>query len=140
MALTVVTCRSVVCATPAYLSASTLLQVQDLAHHNCLTYSYRWFAIFEGTCARICAGGGCNFSGKTSNLLLSATLQDCGISLQPRHSVASLPERANWLRCYRRGSRRVWASMGCMPPEQMSPLLRSFYFLLNLYGAGSARQ
>ena len=51
-------CRSVVCASPAYLRAHPLRRVEDLAQHNCLTHSYYGKTLwdFEG---RRRAGVGC---------------------------------------------------------------------------------
>ena len=42
------TCHSVVCASPAYLARHALpQQVQDLALHNCLTYTYFGKSLWE---------------------------------------------------------------------------------------------
>ena len=129
------TCRSVVCATPAYLERfGTPLQVQDLAHHNCLTYSYFGKSLwtFEGPDGPGSVPVGGNFSGNISNLLLSATLQDCGISLQPRYSVASLLERGELVALLPAWEPQTMGIHGVYATrKQMSPLLRSFLdFLL----------
>lgn len=124
------TCHSVVCASPAYLARHPTPQnVQDLALHNCLTYTYFGKSLWEfqgpGGPQSVPVSG--NLSANISNLLLSATLAGAGISLQPRYSVeqhlargelvALLPE---W-RPKRLGVYGVYGTR-----KQMSPLLRSF--------------
>ncbi|MGY3867833.1 LysR family transcriptional regulator [Aeromonas bivalvium] len=124
------TCHSVVCASPAYLARHpTPQRVQDLALHNCLTYTYFGKSLWEfqgpGGPQSVPVSG--NLSANISNLLLSATLAGAGISLQPRYSVvqhlargelvALLPE---W-QPKRLGVYGVYGTR-----KQMSPLLRSF--------------
>lgn len=124
------TCHSVVCASPAYLARHPTPQsVQDLALHNCLTYTYFGKSLWEfqgpGGPQSVPVSG--NLSANISNLLLSATLAGAGISLQPRYSVeqhltrgelvALLPE---W-QPKRLGVYGVYGTR-----KQMSPLLRSF--------------
>ena len=85
-------CRSVVCATPAYLAKhGTPLQPEDLAQHNCLSYAYFGRSIWEFTRAgephAVAVSG--NLSANESMVLLEAVLADTGISLQPRYSVSA---------------------------------------------------
>lgn len=86
------TCRSVVCATPAYLARHGLPRSpEDLARHNCLTYSFfgrsLWAFFRDGEPCAVPVDG--SLSANESMVLLEATLADQGISLQPRYSVAA---------------------------------------------------
>ncbi|BCU56632.1 LysR family transcriptional regulator [Enterobacter kobei] len=90
------TCASVVCATPAWLKKhGTPHHPDDLARHNCLTYSWfgksLWHFDHQGTKSAVAVSG--NLSANESVVLLAATLQDAGISLQPYYSVAPLLEK-----------------------------------------------
>jgi DNA-binding transcriptional LysR family regulator len=124
------TCHSVVCASPAYLARhGTPQQVQDLALHNCLTYTYFGKSLweFQGPQGPESVPVSGNLSANISNLLLKATLDGAGISLQPRYSVqaelasgALVPLLTQW-QPKRLG---VYAVYGTR--KQMSPLLRSF--------------
>ena len=77
-------CASVVCAAPSYLAAQgTPARVEDLAVHNCLTYSYFGKSLWQFSRA------GENYAVPVSGNL-SATLQGAGIALQPRYSAAPL--------------------------------------------------
>jgi len=85
-------CRSVVCATPAYLAKhGTPLRPEDLAQHNCLSYAYFGRSIWEFTRAgephAVAVSG--NLSANESMVLLEAVQADIGISLQPRYSVSA---------------------------------------------------
>ena len=85
-------CRSVVCATPAYLAKhGTPLRPEELAQHNCLSYAYFGRSIWEFTRAgephAVAVSG--NLSANESMVLLEAVLADIGISLQPRYSVGA---------------------------------------------------
>ncbi|SED39618.1 LysR family transcriptional regulator [Pseudomonas anguilliseptica] len=85
-------CRSVVCATPAYLARhGTPLRPEALAQHNCLSYAYFGRSIWEfsraGEPHAVAVSG--NLSANESMVLLEATLADMGISLQPRYSVSA---------------------------------------------------
>ncbi|MNF35681.1 HTH-type transcriptional regulator DmlR [compost metagenome] len=124
------TCHSVVCASPAYLARhAPLQQVQDLALHNCLTYTYFGKSLweFQGPEGPESVPVSGNLSANISNLLLAATLDGAGISLQPSYSVqaqlasgALVPLLTQW-QPKRLG---VYAVYGTR--KQMSPLLRSF--------------
>ncbi len=85
-------CRSVICASPQYLKEKgTPSNAQDLAHHNCLSFSYfgkpRTFNGPNGLESVPIKG---NISANTSEVLLSATLKGNGISILPFPSVESL--------------------------------------------------
>jgi len=85
-------CRSVVCATPAYLARhGTPQRPEELAQHNCLSYAYFGRSIWEfsraGEPHAVAVSG--NLSANESMVLLEAVLADIGISLQPRYSVSA---------------------------------------------------
>jgi DNA-binding transcriptional LysR family regulator len=85
-------CRSVVCATPAYLARhGTPHRPEELAQHNCLSYAYFGRSIWEFSRAdephAVAVSG--NLSANESMVLLEAVLADIGISLQPRYSVGA---------------------------------------------------
>ncbi|WP_167147206.1 LysR family transcriptional regulator [Pseudomonas sp. OTU750018] len=85
-------CRSVVCATPAYLARhGTPQRPEDLTQHNCLSYAYFGRSIWEfsraGEPHAVAVSG--NLSANESMVLLEAVLADIGISLQPRYSVGA---------------------------------------------------
>lgn len=123
-------CRSVVCATPAYLAAhGTPKQLQDLARHNCLTYAYfgksLWqFSGPDGPQAVPVSG---NLSANQSHLLLKATLLGTGISLQPRYAATEYLARGELIALFpecepqQLGVHAVYTTR-----RQMTPLLRSF--------------
>ncbi|WP_421253214.1 LysR family transcriptional regulator [Aeromonas jandaei] len=129
------TCHSVVCASPAYLTNHPAPQkVQDLALHNCLTYTYFGKSLWEfnGPDGPESVPVSGNLSANISNLLLEATLGGAGISLQPRYSAQPYLERGELVPLLtqwqpkRLGVYGVYATR-----KQMSPLLRSFLdFLL----------
>lgn len=85
-------CASVVCAAPAYLAVhGTPQRVQDLAAHNCLTYSYfgrsLWaFTDAAGEPVSVPVGG--NLSANESQVLLAAATEGVGIALQPLYAAA----------------------------------------------------
>ncbi|HDX8361040.1 TPA: LysR family transcriptional regulator [Aeromonas veronii] len=129
------TCHSVVCASPAYLARHPMPhKVQDLALHNCLTYTYFGKSLWEfnGPDGPESVPVSGNLSANISNLLLEATLEGAGISLQPRYSAQHYLERGELVPLLtdwqpkRLGVYGVYATR-----KQMSPLLRSFLdFLL----------
>ncbi|PTS85961.1 LysR family transcriptional regulator [Pseudomonas sp. HMWF032] len=85
-------CRSVVCATPAYLARhGTPQRPEELTQHNCLSYAYFGRSIWEfsraGEPHAVAVSG--NLSANESMVLLEAALADIGISLQPRYSVGA---------------------------------------------------
>jgi len=86
-------CASVVCASPAYLAAQgTPRHPQDLALHNCLTYSYfgksLWHFDHQGVKSAVAVSG--NLSANESVVLMAGTVQGAGISMQPYYSAAPL--------------------------------------------------
>jgi DNA-binding transcriptional LysR family regulator len=86
-------CDSVVCAAPAYLAANgTPRRAEDLAGHNCLTYSYfgksLWQFTRDGAALSVPVDG--NLSANEDLILLSAAMEGAGIALQPLYSAAPL--------------------------------------------------
>ncbi len=86
-------CPSVVCASPAYLAAhGTPRRAEDLALHNCLTYSYfgksLWQFEHKGRSLAVPVSG--NLSANDSVVLLEAAAGGAGIAHQPVYSAAPL--------------------------------------------------
>jgi DNA-binding transcriptional LysR family regulator len=87
-------CDSVVCAAPSYLKErGTPQRPQDLAGHNCLTYTYfgksLWqFTADDGAAVSVPVSG--NLSANEDLILLKAAEQGSGIALQPLYSAAPL--------------------------------------------------
>ncbi|MEG0858847.1 MAG: LysR family transcriptional regulator [Pseudomonas sp.] len=84
-------CRSVICASPAYLREHpTPLQVEDLARHNCLTHSYfgrsLWHFEVEGETVSVPVQG--NISANEAMTLQRAALAGAGIAMLPTYQVA----------------------------------------------------
>ncbi len=89
------TCESVVVAAPSYLAAhGTPRRLEDLATHNCLTYSYFGKSLWKfteaksGAPADVPVGG--NLSANESMALLAAVKEGAGIALQPVFAAAPL--------------------------------------------------
>ncbi|MFC5474588.1 LysR family transcriptional regulator [Paraherbaspirillum soli] len=86
-------CRSVVCAAPSYLQQhGTPRTAEELALHNCLTYSYFGKSLweFEKNGAPVAVPVGGNMSANESSVLLEAAASGAGITLQPLYSAAPL--------------------------------------------------
>jgi DNA-binding transcriptional LysR family regulator len=86
-------CDSVVCAAPSYLAAHGAPQrVEELAGHNCLSYSYFGKSVWRfsraGAEVEVPVSG--NLSANESMALLSATVEGIGISMQPRFAATPL--------------------------------------------------
>ena len=86
-------CASVICAAPAYLAAHGMpRKAQDLAMHNCLTYSYFGKSLWQleraGETLSVPVQG--NLSANESTVLLAAVVAGAGIAMQPLYSAAPL--------------------------------------------------
>ncbi|MEH6413479.1 LysR family transcriptional regulator [Pseudomonas sp. CGJS7] len=84
-------CRSLLCATPAYLRTHGLPQrPEDLAAHNCLTHHYvgrsLWRLHGEGRIATVAVSG--NLSANEATALMQAVRADAGIAMLPTYLVA----------------------------------------------------
>lgn len=87
--------NSVICASKSYLSEKGAPeQIDQLSHHNCLTYSYfgksTWY--FEGNEKEDSVEVAGNLCANDPTVLLKATLMGLGISIQPIYSVAQYIE------------------------------------------------
>lgn len=84
-------CRSVLCASPQYLAThGTPGQVEELAQHNCLHYSFfagqAWhFLTPEGENVSVAVSG--NLSASISSLLMEAAVKHCGIAMLPEQEA-----------------------------------------------------
>ncbi|NWD90019.1 LysR family transcriptional regulator, partial [Pseudomonas sp. K5002] len=83
-------CRSVICASPAYLLEHPQpRQVQDLARHNCLTHSYfgksLWHFMENGEPVSVPVQG--NISANEASTLLRVTLAGAGVSRLPSYQA-----------------------------------------------------
>jgi DNA-binding transcriptional LysR family regulator len=132
-------CRSLLCATPAYLAARGAPQrPEDLPEHSCLTHHFvgkgLWHLHHEGRDIAVTVGG--SISANDSGALLQAILSDAGIGLLPTYQVASL---------IRTGELVVVLPQYAVPPmgiyavyasrRQMPPQVRSFLdFLATRFG------
>ncbi|MGA9606192.1 MAG: LysR family transcriptional regulator [Rouxiella badensis] len=86
-------CDSVVCASPAYLAThGTPRKPDDLALHNCLTYTYfgksLWSFERDGKKSSVPVSG--NLSANESLVLLTGAVEGVGIVMQPVYSAAAL--------------------------------------------------
>lgn len=84
-------CRSVVCASPAYLSEHGVPQrVEDLSRHNCLTHAYfghsLWHFKVAGQPVAVPVAG--NISANEAMTLQKAALAGAGIAMLPSYQTA----------------------------------------------------
>ena len=85
-------CASVICAAPAYLAAhGSPGRVQDLATHNCLTYSDFGKSLWEFDLAgeRVAVPVSGSLSANESQVLLAAALEGAGIAMQPVYAASA---------------------------------------------------
>jgi DNA-binding transcriptional LysR family regulator len=83
-------CRSVICASPAYLRQHPVPQrVEELSQHNCLTHSYfgksLWHFEQDGEQVSVPVQG--NISANEASTLLRATMAGAGISMLPSYQA-----------------------------------------------------
>jgi DNA-binding transcriptional LysR family regulator len=81
-------CRSVICASPAYLlEHPTPLRVEDLSQHNCLTHSYfgksLWHFEEDGEQVSVPVQG--NISANEASTLLRAAMAGAGVAMLPSY-------------------------------------------------------
>ena len=90
-------CRSVLCASPAYLAQhGTPASPEELAQHNCLHYSFfagqSWhFLTPEGESLSVAVSG--NLSASISYLLMNAAIEHCGIAMLPEREARAALEQ-----------------------------------------------
>ncbi len=83
-------CRSVICASPAYLHEHPApKRVEDLSEHNCLTHSYfgksLWHFEQDGEPQSVTVQG--NISANETSTLLRATLAGAGVAMLPSYQA-----------------------------------------------------
>ena len=83
-------CRSVICASPAYLlEHPTPLRVEDLSQHNCLTHSYfgksLWHFEEDGEQDSVPVQG--NISANEASTLLRAAMAGAGVAMLPSYQA-----------------------------------------------------
>jgi len=137
------TCDSVVCAAPAYLAThGTPQRAEDLAMHNCLTYSYFgksiWHFEVDGDNLTVPVNG--NLSANESVVLLSAAAAGAGITLQPVFSAAPLIADGTLvalLPAYRPMTMGIWGIYTSR--KQMPATLRTMLdFLIDYFNSDQA--
>ena len=94
-------CRSVVCATPAYLSAHPApKKVEDLARHNCLTHSYFgksvWHFEEDGEHVSVPVHG--TITANEAGTLLRMALAGAGVSILPSYLAGEHIRRGELVR------------------------------------------
>ena len=94
-------CRSVVCASPAYLSEHGVPQrVEDLSRHNCLTHAYfghsLWHFKVAGQPVAVPVAG--NISANEAMTLQKAALAGAGIAMLPSYQTADALRRGKLVR------------------------------------------
>ena len=94
-------CRSVLCASPAYLREHPAPQlVDELSRHNCLTHTYYGKSLWHFTCLgeEVSVPVQGNISANEASTLLSATLSGAGISLLPSYQAGVYVQRGELVR------------------------------------------
>ena len=94
-------CRSVVCATPAYLLAHPAPhKVEDLARHNCLTHAYfgksLWHLEEGGEHISVPVHG--NITANEASTLLRVTLAGAGVAMLPSYQAGDYIRRGELVR------------------------------------------
>ncbi|MEX5540796.1 LysR family transcriptional regulator [Pseudomonas poae] len=94
-------CRSVVCATPAYLREHLAPQkVEDLARHNCLTHSYfgksLWHFEEGGEHVSVPITG--TITSNEASTLLRVTLAGAGVAMLPSYQAGDYIRRGELVR------------------------------------------
>ncbi|RYF80624.1 MAG: LysR family transcriptional regulator [Comamonadaceae bacterium] len=136
-------CDSVLCASPAYVAAHGLpASPADLALHHCLTYTYFGRSLWEFTDAqgeRISVPVGGTLSANESQVLLAASVEGTGISMQPAFAAApwlvsgALVQLLPAFRPQSLGIHAVFATR-----RQMTPALRAMVEMLAAHFADPA--
>ncbi len=85
-------CPSIVCAAPSYLREhGTPTRAEELATHNCLTYTYfgksQWRFTRDGQGLTVPVSG--NVSANEVTVLREAAVAGAGIAMQPAYTVLS---------------------------------------------------
>lgn len=91
-------CPSVICASPVYLCERGVPRtVDDLAQHNCLTFSYFGKSLwtFERDQIPVSVPVSGNLSANEPSVLLTAAVEGVGVALQPTYAAAPLIRRGD---------------------------------------------
>jgi len=124
-------CRSVVCATPAYLREHPAPQkVEDLARHNCLTHSYFGKSLwhFEENAEQVSVPVHGNITSNEASTLLHVTLAGAGVAMLPSYQAGDHIRRGKLVRLLPHAEPRqmniyaVYASRKHMPSALRSLL------------------
>lgn len=124
-------CRSVICASPAYLHEHpTPQRVEDLGRHNCLTHSYvgksLWHFEQDGEQVSVPVQG--NISANEASTLLRATMSGVGVAMLPSFLAGAHIKRGELVRLLPHAEPRqmniyaVYASRKHMPSALRSLL------------------
>ncbi|KAF0865095.1 LysR family transcriptional regulator [Pseudomonas sp. LD120] len=124
-------CRSVICASPAYLREHPVPQrVEDLSRHNCLTHSYfgksLWHFEQDGEPVSVPVQG--NISANEASTLLRTTMAGAGIAMLPSYQAGKYIKRGDLVRLLAHAEPRtmnmyaVYASRKHMPTALRSML------------------
>jgi len=94
-------CRSVICASPAYLREHPAPQkVEELSRHNCLTHSYfgksLWHFEQDGEQVSVPVQG--NISANEAGTLMQAVIAGAGISMLPTYQAGVYIKRGELVR------------------------------------------
>lgn len=122
-------CASVICASPEWVQANGLLRrVEELSQHNCLTYSHfgksLWEFTRDGEPVSVPVGG--NLSANEPQVLLAATLEGAGVSMQPLYAVDRLLLHGRLVRLLPDYEPRLMGVHGIFASRrQMNPALRT---------------
>ena len=128
-------CASVVCAAPSYLAQHGMPTLpQDLAGHNCLTYTYFGKSLWQFTDAdgeQLSVPVSGNLSANEDFILLKAVEQGAGIALQPLYSAGPLIEEGKLVALLPGYTPLSMGIYGIYTSRQhMSPALRAMLDLL----------
>jgi len=124
-------CRSVLCASPAYLREHPApQQVEELSRHNCLTHSYYGKSLWHFTRGSedVAVPVQGNISANEASTLLSATLAGAGVSLLPTYQAGIHVQQGTLVRLLPQAEPRVlniyavYASRKHMPATLRSML------------------
>ncbi|MCE1005166.1 LysR family transcriptional regulator [Pseudomonas monteilii] len=124
-------CRSVVCASPAYLlEHGTPKRVEELSRHNCLTHAYFGHSLwhFEVGGQQIAVPITGNISANEAMTLQKAAMAGAGIAMLPTYQAADALRRGELVRLLPEAKPRelnlnaVYTSRKHMPPTLRSML------------------
>src|SRR3990167_6380430 len=132
-------CRSVLCASPAYLQAHGVPQrPEDLANHNCLSHHYvgrsLWNLARDGDVISVAVNG--NISANEATVLMEAVRANAGIAMLPTYQASPLLASGELIAVLPEYSLDVMGIYGVYASRRQMPLIvRSFLdFLADRFG------